>query len=141
MTLGGGGRAPILALATAAPAHAIYAKMSNTLDAPAAIGGVVPAGVGNIDQCRSPGYLFDLTVDVNSVNLPDGTSLTVTYRGTDGHPEGATPLGSFVLSNGNGHFSGSRSGPAGANDNLYVLNGGTIILTATDRWDATQFSC
>ncbi|HZN16993.1 MAG TPA: hypothetical protein VFB84_02220 [Micromonosporaceae bacterium] len=130
-----------LALAAAAPAHAIYAKMSNVLDAPAAIGGVVPAGVGTIDQCRSPGYLFDLTVDVNNVNLADGTSLTVTYGGLDGHPEGATPLGSFVLSNGTGHFSGSRSGPAGANDNLYVLNGGVIILTATDRWDATQFSC
>jgi hypothetical protein len=102
---------------------------------------VVPSGLGTIDQCRKPGFLFDVTVDVRNVNLSDGTVLTVTYGGLDGHPELATPMGSLTLNAGSGRFSGSRSGPAGANDNLYVKHADTVVLTATDRWDATAFRC
>jgi hypothetical protein len=131
----------MLVLALGSPAHALYAKMSNTLDAPAAIGGVLPTGQGLIDQCRSPGQSFDLSVDVRTVNLPNGTALTVTYGGTEGHPEDATMLGTLTLNDGAGHFAGSKAGPAGANDNLYILHDSTIILTATDRWWADQLTC
>jgi hypothetical protein len=67
------------------------------------------------------------------VNLSNGTALTVTYGGTEGHPEDATTLGTFTLNEGAGHFAGSKAGPAGANDNLYIIHDGTVILTATDR--------
>jgi hypothetical protein len=131
----------MLVLALGSPAHAIYAKMSNTLDAPTAIGGVLPTGQGLIDQCRSPGYFFDLSVDVDNVNLSNGTALTVAYGGTEDHPEDATTLGTLTLNDGAGHFAGSKAGPAGANDNLYILHDSTIILTATDRWWADQLTC
>jgi hypothetical protein len=135
-----------LSMAATAPAQAIYAKLTNTLDAPAAIGGAVPTGVANIDHCvallpngNPSGY--QLTVDVDNVNLPDGTALTVTYGGTEGHPENAATVGTFNVTGGAGHFEKFVASLAGANDNLYVLHRRTIILTATDRWTTAALTC
>jgi hypothetical protein len=130
----------VLSIAFAMPVLALYAGLRNTLDG-SAIDGVVPTGAATIDQCRNPGRSFDLAIDVSNVNLPDGTSLTVTYGGLDGYPDLATPIGTFGLNGGEGHFATTVASMAGANDNLYLKNGQNVVLQATDRWGATKFSC
>lgn len=132
----------VLAAVTAAPALALYAELWNTLDGPV-IGGVVPAGASHINQCRNPGSSFDLVVDVQNVNLADATPLTLTYGGVikpDGTPANDAKIGTFRLTGGAGHFEATVAGQAGANDNIYVKRGTTIVLSATDRWD-TQSVC
>jgi hypothetical protein len=42
---------------------------------------------------------------------------------------------------GNAKVVEGKAGPAGANDNLYIIHDGAIILTATDRWDTVQLTC
>ncbi len=131
--------AGIAALITvpATPALATYPVLTTPLTGPA-INGVVPTGQAKINQCHLPKQFGTLTLSVQSVNLPDGTQLTVNYGGlTAGQ---GMNLGSFTLSQQSGKFSTRLSEQAGPNDNIAVMQGSAVILSNPARW-ATPPSC
>jgi hypothetical protein len=122
----------VLAAAVVAPAAlAIYPKQSIKLTGPA-IGGVTPRGSALVEQCNLPAEPGTLTVTVKRVNLPDGTVLTVNYGGVE--PGGGQNLGTFTLNARAGSFVTTLPFQAGANDNIAVMNGSTIVLSASNRW-------
>jgi hypothetical protein len=121
------GGAAALITVTAAPALADYPVLTTTLTGPA-INGVVPAGQAEVNQCHLPQQFGMLTVTVQSVNLADGTQLTVTYQGVN--------LGTFKLSHQSGKFSDRLSTQAGANDQIAVMQGPAVILSNPARWAA-----
>ncbi len=122
-----------LITATAAPALAIYPVQTTTLTGPA-INGVVPTGQAEVNQCHLPKQFGTLTVQVQSVNLPDGTDLTVNYSSlTAGQFDN---LGSFKLSNQSGKFSTRLTRMAGANDQIQLTQGPAVILSNPTRWAA-----
>ena len=132
LTVAGG----IVALitATAAPALAIYPVETTTLTGPA-INGVAPSGQAEVNQCHLPMQFGTLTVKVQSVNLPDGTNLTVNYSSlTAGQFDN---LGSFKLSNQSGSFSARLSRMAGANDQIQITQGSAVIVSNPGRWAAS----
>jgi len=116
----------IVAIATATPAQALYTKMWNDLVGDP-IRGVVPWGEAHVYQCRDPGHSFDLVVDVDHVNLPDYSILTVWWN--------TNQVGSFQLIEGRGHFETTLLGSAGFNDDLYIKKLNQVILSATDLWE------
>jgi hypothetical protein len=131
LTLAGGIAA--LITATAAPALAIYPVQTTILTGPA-INGVVPTGQAQVNQCHLPQQFGTLTVDVQSVNLPDGTQLTVNYSSlTAGQFDN---LGSFKLSSQSGKFSTRLTRMAGANDQIQITQGSAVILSNPTRWAA-----
>jgi hypothetical protein len=131
------GGAAALVMASAAPALATYPVLTTPLTGPA-INGVVPAGQAEVNQCHLPKQFGTLTVNVQSVNLPDRTQLTVNYGGlTAGQ---GVNLGSFTLSQQSGKFSARLSTQAGPNDNIAVMQGSAVILSNPARW-ATPPSC
>ena len=103
-----------------------------------AINGVVPAGQAEVNQCHLPKQFGTLTVNVQSVNLPDGTQLTVNYGGLSAGQ--GVNLGSFKLSGQSGKFSTRLGTQAGANDNIAVMQGSVIVLSNPARW-AASFNC
>ena len=121
------GGAAALITVTAAPALADYPVLTTTLTGPT-INGVVPAGQAEVNQCHLPQQFGMLTVTVQSVNLADGTQLTVTYQGVN--------LGTFKLSHQSGKFSDRLSTQAGANDQIAVMRGPAVILSNPARWAA-----
>jgi hypothetical protein len=126
-----------LITATAAPALAIYPVQTTTLTGPA-INGVVPTGQAQVNQCKLPKQFGTLTVKVQSVNLPDGTGLTVNYSSlTAGQFDN---LGSFKLSGGSGSFSARLTRMAGANDQIQITQGSAVILSNPGRW-AASYNC
>jgi hypothetical protein len=131
LTLAGG----IVALITvsAAPALAIYPVLTTTLTG-SAINGVVPTGQAEVNQCDLPKQFGTLTVNVQSVNLPNGTKLTVNYGGLAAGQ--GVNLGSFKLSGQSGKFSARLGTQAGANDNIAVMQGSVVILSNPTRWNA-----
>jgi hypothetical protein len=135
LTVAGGIAA--LITATAAPALAIYPVQTTTLTGPA-INGVVPTGTAEVNQCKLPKQFGTLTVKVQSVNLPDGTNLTVNYSSlTAGQFDN---LGSFKLSNQSGSFSARLNRMAGANDQIQLTQGSVVILSNPGRWTAS-YNC
>jgi hypothetical protein len=135
LTLAGGIAA--LITATATPALAIYPVQTTTLTGPA-INGVVPTGQAQVNQCHLPKQFGTLTVTVQSVNLPDGTDLTVNYSSlTSGQFDN---LGSFKLSGGSGRFSARLTRMAGANDQIQITQGPAVILANPSRW-AASYNC
>ena len=135
LTLAGGIAA--LITATAAPALAIYPVQTTILTGPA-INGVVPTGQAEVNQCHLPKQFGTLTVKVQSVNLPDGTDLTVNYSSlTAGQFDS---LGSFKLSGGSGSFSARLTRMAGANDQIQITQGSAVILANPGRWTAS-YNC
>jgi hypothetical protein len=127
-----GGMAGLITV-TAAPALADYPVLTTTLTGPA-INGVVPAGQAEVNQCHLPKQFGTLTVDVQSVNLPDGTELTVNYGGLSAGQ--GVDLGTFKLSQQSGKFSARLSTQAGANDHIAVTQGSVVILSNPARWAA-----
>jgi len=122
---------------TAAPALATYPVLTTTLTGPA-INGVVPTGQAEVNQCHLPKQFGTLTVKVQSVNLPDGTDLTVNYGGLSAGQ--GVNLGSFTLSQQSGKFSTRLGTQAGANDNIAVMQGAVIVLSNPTRWTAS-YNC
>jgi hypothetical protein len=134
-TLAGGIAA--LVTATAAPALAIYPVQTTTLTGPA-INGVVPTGQAAVNQCHLPKQFGTLTVQVQSVNLPDGTDLAVNYSSlTSGQFDN---LGSFKPSKGSGNFWARLTRMAGANDQIQITQGSAVILSNPGRW-AASYNC
>src|SRR5215472_834854 len=127
-----GGTAALLTV-TAAPALAIYPVLTTTLTGPA-INGVVPSGQAEVNQCHLPKQFGTLTLSAQSVNLPDGSKLIVNYGGTSAGQ--GVDLGSFKLSGQSGKFSARLMTQAGANDNIAVMQGSTVILSnpTVGRW-------
>jgi hypothetical protein len=120
---------------TAAPAVADYPVLTTALTGPA-ISGVVPSGQAQVNQCHLPKQFGMLTVQVQSVNLPGGTQLTVNYGGLSAGQ--GVDLGSFKLSGQSGKFSARLSTQAGANDNIAVMQGPVVILSNPARWAAAN---
>ena len=118
---------------TAAPALADYPVLTTPLTGPA-IGGVAPAGQAQVNQCHLPKQFGTLTLQVQSVNLPDGTKLTVNYGGISAGQ--GVDLGSFKLSGQSGKFSARLGTQAGANDHIAVMQGSAIIVSNPARWAA-----
>jgi len=135
LTLAGG--IATLITVSAAPALATYPVLTTPLTGPA-IGGVVPAGQAQVNQCHLPRQFGTLTVDVQSVNLPDGTQLAVNYGGISAGQ--GVNLGSFTLSKQSGKFSARLGTQAGANDNIAVMQGSVIVLSNPARW-AASYNC
>ena len=131
LTLAGGIAA--LITVTAAPALADYPVLTTPLTGPA-IGGVTPTGQAQVNQCHLPKQFGTLTLQVQSVNLPDGTKLTVNYGGISAGQ--GVDLGSFKLAGQSGKFSARLGTQAGANDNIAVMQGSAIILSNPARWAA-----
>ena len=123
--------AALLAAAVAAPALAIYPQQSITVSGPA-INGVVPRGEAKVDQSKLPKEPGRLEVRVKNVNLPDGTVLTVNYGGIE--PGAGANVGSFTLRGREGSPTTTLPFSAGANDDIAVMNGSTIVLSQSDRW-------
>lgn len=88
----------------------------------AAINGVVPQGQALADESRfqSGGDTF-LTVQVKTVNLPDGTALGVSID--------FKPLGSITLAQGAGTLTVSLGHFGVSRDQVTVKNGGVAILS------------
>jgi len=83
----------------------------------AGLNGVVPQGQASVDQSRfASGGDSVLTVQLKSVNLPDGTVLGVTLD--------FTPMGSITLSHGGGSLTTSLGHFAVSRDQVRVNNGG-----------------
>lgn len=133
LTLVGGIAA--LVIGSAAPALATYPVLTTTLTGPA-INGVVPTGQAEVNQCHLPHQFGMLTLSVQSVNLPDGTQLTVNY----GPLLAGQGVNSFTLSQQSGKFSARLGTQAGPNDNIAVMQGSVVILSNPARW-ATPPSC
>jgi hypothetical protein len=127
-----GGIAALITV-TAAPALADYPVLTTPLTGPA-IGGVTPTGQAQVNQCHLPRQFGMLTLQVQSVNLPDGTKLTVNYGGVSAGQ--GVDLGSFKLSGQSGKFSARLGTQAGANDNIAVMQGSAVILSNPARWAA-----
>ena len=134
LTLALAGGVAVLITVPAAPALAVYPVLTTTLTGPA-INGAVPTGQAEVNQCHLPRQFGTLTVNVQSVNLPDGTDLTVNDSGLSAG-QGAN-LGSFKLSGGSGRFSTRLGTQAGANDNIAVMQGSAVILSNPTRWNAS----
>ena len=75
----------------ASPALAIFPILNTTLSGPA-INGVVPTGTATVNQSRLPEVPLTLSVQVSSVNLPDGTVLGVVVTDCGGAPVGTIKL-------------------------------------------------
>jgi hypothetical protein len=67
----------LTSLLIAAPAYAIFPKLSTTLTALATINGTKPSGNANLDQSRYPNSPGVLSVKVSKVSVPDGSILAV----------------------------------------------------------------
>ena len=87
-----------------------------------------------VNQCHFPKQFGMLTLPVQSVNLPDGTKLTVNYGGVSAGQ--GVDLGSFKLSGQSGKFSARLGTRVCANDNIAVMQGSAIILSNPARWAA-----
>jgi hypothetical protein len=74
-----------------------------------------------------------LTRQVQSVNLPVGTKLTLNYGGL-GRPGSGPRL--LQASGQSGKFSARLGTQAGTNDNIAVMQGSAIILPNPARWSA-----
>jgi hypothetical protein len=127
----------LLITGPAAPALAVYPILTTPLTGPA-INGVVPTGQAEVNQCKLPKQFGTLTMTVQSVNLPDRTELTVNYGGST-LGQGVN-VGSFALSGGAGRLSTNLGTMAGANDNIAVMQGSTILLSNPARW-AASYNC
>jgi len=120
----------VLIAATAAPALAIYAHLSTTLTGNP-INGVTPGGQATVDQSKLPRRPGAVDVQVSSVNLPDGTVLSVVL--TDCGP---SPVGTIRLKGGAGQLQTKL--PAGCQigrtSSIFVNNGSTTILSGGAPW-------
>ena len=113
----------------AAPALAIYAHLHTTLSGPA-INGVVPAGSATVDQSKLPSVPLTLTVQVSSVNLPDGTVLSVVVTDC-----GATPVGTIKLTHEQGQLKTKVPGcQVGRLSAIYVNDNSSTILSGGAPW-------
>jgi hypothetical protein len=113
----------------ASPALAIYAHLNTTLSGPA-INGVVPTGSATIDQSGYPAKPLTLDVQVSSVNLPDGTVLSVVVTDC-----GTAPVGTLKLSHEQGQLKTKVPGcQVGRQSAIYVNDGSTTILSGGAPW-------
>jgi hypothetical protein len=114
----------------APPALAIYAHLDTTLSGPA-INGVVPTGSASVDQSRLPAVPLTLAVQIASVNLPDGTILSVVVADC-----GTAPVGAIKLNHEQGQLKTKVPGcQVGRLSPIDVNNNSTTILAATG-WQA-----
>lgn len=119
----------IVAAALTSPAFAIFPQLSTKLSGPA-INGVVPEGDAKVDQSRLPAEPLTLDARVKSVNLPDGTVLSVVLTDC-----GASPVGTITLSRGEGQLRTTVPGcQVGRTSAIYVNNGATRILSGGAPW-------
>ncbi len=116
--------AAVLALAGPA-AYAIFPQLSTPLTG-AALGGSAPKGEAKVDQARLPATPGTLSVRVDGVRLPDGTSLDVVLDGQT--------VGAFRLSGGRGSLSATLPFQVGANARLEVRSGAAVVLSNPGRW-------
>jgi hypothetical protein len=120
----------VLIAATTAPVFAIYPQLSTTLTGPA-INGVVPGGDAKVDQSKLPTQPGTVDVQVNNVNLPDGTVLGVVLTDC-----GASPVGTITLRGGDGQLRTKL--PAGCQigrqSSIFINNGSTTILSGGAPW-------
>lgn len=125
------------AIATQAPALAIYPSLSTKLSGPA-IGGVTPQGDAKVDQSKLPQTPGTLQARVKGLNLPDGATLTVTMSGpstTACTPTGDNhAVGSIRLSRGEGSLSTTLVSQVGRTDQIFVFNGAAIVLCGGEPW-------
>jgi hypothetical protein len=119
-----------LALATAAPALAIYRRLQTGLSGPA-LGGVVPQGDARIDQSRLPDQGATLDVRVKDVNRPDGTGLTVHLTDCVSAPELRV-----TLRRGEGQLRTTLPTrcPIGRTSSILVTEGAATRLSGGSPW-------
>ena len=115
----------VLLATTTSPALAIFPKLQTKLSGPA-INGVVPEGDARVDQSKLPAVPGQLQVRVKKVNLPDGTVLAVQL--------GATIVGTFTLSRGEGQLSTTLNFQVGRLDPIFIRNGDMRILSGGAPW-------
>jgi hypothetical protein len=114
---------------SASPALAIYPHLNTTLSGPA-INGVVPTGTATVDQSKLPTNPLTLDVQVSSVNLPDGTILSVVLTDC-----GTAPVGTIKLNHEQGQLKTKVPGcQVGRQSAIYVNNGSTTILSGGAPW-------
>jgi hypothetical protein len=120
----------VLITATAAPVFAIYPQLSTTLTGPA-INGVVPGGHAGVDQSKLPTLPGTVDVQVNTVNLPDGTVLSVVLTDC-----GSSPVGTITLRGGDGKLRTKLpvGCQIGRESSIYINNGSTTILSGGAPW-------
>jgi hypothetical protein len=110
----------------APPALAIYAHLDTTLSGPA-INGVVPTGSASVDQARLPAIPLTLAVQIASVNLPDGTMLSVVVTDC-----GTAPVGAIKLNHEQGQLKTKVPGcQVGRLSAIDINNSSTTILSAS----------
>jgi hypothetical protein len=113
----------------ASPAMATYPHLATTLSGPA-INGVVPTGNATVDQSKLPTTPLTLDVQVSSVNLPDGTILSVVLTDC-----GTAPVGTIKLTHQQGQLKTKVPGcQVGRTSAIYVNNGTTTILSGGAPW-------
>jgi hypothetical protein len=113
----------------ASPALAIYGHLNTTLSGPA-INGVIPAGSATVDQSKLPTVPLTLSVQVSSVNLPDGTVLGAVVGDC-----GAAPVGRIKLSHGQGQLKTKVPGcQVGRQSAIDVNNNASTILSGGAPW-------
>jgi hypothetical protein len=118
---------------TAIPALALYRQLSTGLTGPA-INGVTPQGDAKVDQSRLPNTPGQLQVRIKNVNLPDGTVLTVNLGNLT--PGSGTNVATIVLIGGQGQVNTAlpQYFMVGRQDQISILNGGTVILSGGAVW-------
>jgi hypothetical protein len=122
--------AGILAAVVAAPALAIFPQLTTKL-AGSAINGMVPTGDAKVDQSKLPAQPLTLQVKVKSVNLPDGTVLSVVLTDC-----GASSVGTITLSKQEGQLQTTVPGcQVGRQSAINVNNGATTILSGGAPWN------
>jgi hypothetical protein len=120
----------VLVAATAPPVFAIYPQLSTTLTGPA-INGVVPGGDAKVDQSKLPTQPGTVDVQVNNVNLPDGTVLGVVLTDC-----GSSPVGTITLRRGDGQLKTKLpvGCQIGRQSSIFVNNGSATILSGGAPW-------
>jgi hypothetical protein len=120
----------VLVAATAPPVFAIYPQLSTTLTGPA-INGVVPGGNAQVDQSKLPTQPGTVDVQVNNVNLPDGTVLGVVLTDC-----GSSPVGTITLRRGDGQLKTKLpvGCQIGRQSSIFVNNGSATILSGGAPW-------
>jgi hypothetical protein len=117
----------------AVPAFALYPQLSTSLVGPA-INGVTPQGDAKVDQSKLPSTPGQLQVRIKNVNLPDGTVLTVNLGNLT--PGSGTNVATIVLRGGQGQVDTAlpQYFMVGRQDQISILNGGTVILSGGAVW-------
>jgi hypothetical protein len=119
----------ILFLLAAAPAFALYPQLSTKLAGPA-IGGIVPSGDAKVDQSRLPTEALTLEARVKSVNLRDGTVLSVVLTDC-----GSAPVATLTLSRGEAQLRTTVPFcEVGRTSSILIKNGAPVVLSGGSPW-------